>query len=56
MSTDLEAVLEDFIVARHEDIAKAEGMLRVLRHGPGPEQGDLFDDPRRCRRAKAVLA
>lgn len=39
--------LEDFILSRREEIAKAEGMLQVLRHGPAPEQGDLFEQPLR---------
>ena len=35
--------LEDFIASRREEIDKAERMLHVLRHGPAPEQAELFD-------------
>jgi hypothetical protein len=39
---DIEATLVNHIERCHEELDKAELMLHVLRHGPSPDQPDLF--------------
>lgn len=52
--TDIETTLEDYVERCREELERAEYALRVYRHGPGPNQPRLDDQPpKKKTRAKS---